>query len=109
MSSSILPGSRNVYQDLGFSNAEEMQAKAMLASLIISIIRKKNWSQEKAASLLGITQPKISLLNRGQFSGFSLEKLIKFLNKLNRDVDIVVKNRRSSKEQNVGHVTVIYS
>jgi len=73
-----------------------------------SIISKKKWSQEKAASVLNVTQPKISLLSRGQFSGFSLGKLINLLSKLNQDIEIVVKNRSSSKRNHVGHVTVTY-
>jgi predicted XRE-type DNA-binding protein len=101
----IHKGSGNVYQDLGFYDAEEMQAKAALASGIISIIQAHKWTQEKAALMLGIPQPKISKLARGQFSGFSLGKL---LNKLNQDVEIVVKNRRVSKNDNIGHVSVVY-
>ncbi len=109
MNNTILhKGSGNVYKDLGFSNAEEMQAKAMLVSRIMSIINKKKWSQEKAALMLDITQPKISLLSRGQFSGFSLGKLINLLNKLNQDIEIVVKNKSSSKKQHMGHVSVTY-
>lgn len=104
----IHKGSGNVYQDLGFYDAEEMQAKAALASGIISIIQAHKWTQEKAALMLGIPQPKISKLARGQFSGFSLGKLIQLLNKLNQDVEIVVKNRRVSKNDNVGHVSVVY-
>ena len=104
----LYKGSGNVYKDLGFPNAEEMQAKAILVSRIVSIIKKKHWSQAKAASVLGIKQPKVSLLSRGQFSGFSLGKLISLLNKLNQDIEIVVKNRPYSKKQHIGHVSVTY-
>lgn len=105
----IHKGSGNVYQDLGFYDAEEIQAKAALASKIISIIQTNKWTQEKAAIILGISQPKISKLTRGQFSGFSIGKLIQLLNKLNQDVEIVVKNRRVSKTNHIGHVCVVYS
>jgi predicted XRE-type DNA-binding protein len=109
MSDKILHrGSGNVYKDLGFPDAEEMQAKAALVSRIMSIVKKKKWTQEKASIVLGVPQPKISLLSRGQFSGFSLGKLITLLNKLNQDIEIVVKNRSSSKKQHVGHVSVTY-
>src|SRR5579862_3114682 len=103
-------GSTNVYADLGFKNPEEMQAKATLVSRIISIIEQKGWNQQKAAEELGIKQPKVSLLYRGQFSGFSLEKLIKLLNKLNQDIDIVIKKRATSRNKkfNTGHVHVLY-
>lgn len=109
MTSTILHrSSGNVYKDLGFADAEEMQAKAMLVSRIMFIINKKKWSQEEAAVVLGIKQPKVSLLSRGQFSGFSLGKLITFLSKLNQDIEIVVKNRSYSKKQHLGHVSVAF-
>ena len=101
-------GSGNIYEDLGFVDSEEMQAKAMLASRILTIIEEKQWTQSQAAEKLGIKQPKISLLNRGQFSGFSLEKLIHLLNKLNQDIEIVVKQRPFPSRQN-GHVNVVYT
>lgn len=99
-------GSTNVYKDLGFRNAEEMQAKAKLASRVLFIINKRKLTQKNAAKILGITQPKISLLSRGQFSGFSIAKLIKFLNKLNQDVCILVKDKSLSKHH--GHMNVEY-
>lgn len=103
-------GSTNVFKDLGFKNAEEMQAKATLASRIITIIEQEDWTQKEAAEKLGLKQPKISLLCRGQLSGFSLGKLISLLNKLNQDIDIVIKKRPISKNKksNAGHVHVLY-
>ncbi len=81
----------------------------MLVSRIMSIINKKKWTQGKAAAVLGIPQPKISLLSRGQFSGFSLGKLINLLSKLNQDIEIVVKDKTSSKKHPIGHVSVTYA
>jgi hypothetical protein len=40
-------GSGNVYKDLGFPKAEEMQAKAKLVSCLLSIIEKKNGPKKK--------------------------------------------------------------
>jgi len=104
----IRKGSGNVYKDLGFSNAEEMQAKAALVSQIVSIIKQKKLTQEKASAVLGIPQPKISLLTRGHFSGFSLGKLITLLNRLNQDVEIIVRDNPSSRVNHVGHINVIH-
>lgn len=105
----IYHGSGNVYKDLGFPDAEELQAKAFLASRIMSIIKKKKWTQKKAAEKLGITQPKISLLSRGRFSGFSIGKLINMLNMLHQDIEIIIKKEPSSKRQRLGHVVVTYA
>ena len=101
--------SGNVYKDLGFPDAEEMQAKAILVSRIMEIIKKKKWTQKKAAEILCITQPKISLLKRGHFSGFSIGKLINILNKLQQDIEIIIKDRPSLKKHHTGHVTVTYA
>jgi predicted XRE-type DNA-binding protein len=101
-------GSGNVYKDLDFPDAEEMQAKAILVSRIMSIIKQKKWTQKEAAEVLGITQPKISLLSRGRFSGFSIGKLINLLSKLHQDIEIIIKDRPSSKKQ-TGHVIVTYA
>ena len=98
-------GSGNVYKDLGFLDSEGMRAKADLVSIILSIIEKKKWTQEEAAQVLGIPQPKISLLRRGQFSGFSMEKLIKLLSKLNRDIEIVIR-KKSVSCKHEGHISV---
>ena len=86
----IIKGSGNVFADLGFPNAEEMLAKAELARQINDLIRTKKLTQIKAAKLLDIDQPKISSLYRGKLSGFSLERLFKFLTILGQDVTIKV-------------------
>jgi len=64
---------------------------------------------KKAAKILGITQPKISLLSHGRFSGFSIGKLINMLNKLHQDIEIIIKKEPSLKKQRLGHVVVTYA
>jgi len=84
-------GSDNVFADIGVPDAEEALAKADLARRVIAAIRAKGSTQEKAASVLGISQPKISDLMRGRLSGFSMERLMRFLIRLGKDVQVVVK------------------
>ncbi len=86
-------GSGNVFADLGFPNSEELLAKAELAQKIAAIISRRRLTQAEAATLLGVDQPKVSALLRGRLSGFSLERLMRFLILLGRDVEIVVKER----------------
>ena len=83
--------SGNVFADLNLPNSEEALAKAELARQIYLIIKKKKLTQKKAALILGIDQPKISALISGKLSGFSLERLFRFLNELGQDVTINVK------------------
>ena len=56
----IEKGSGNVYTDLNMVDADEMIVKAQLATKIGEIIKGRKWSQQKAAEVLGITQPKLS-------------------------------------------------
>lgn len=84
-------GSTNVFADLGYANPEEMLAKAQLVSRISDLINQRRLTQSDAAKLLGIDQPKVSRLLRGQLSSFSYERLLKFLNALGCDVEIVIK------------------
>jgi predicted XRE-type DNA-binding protein len=80
----------NVYADLGFPDAEEMLVKAQLVVKIAEILRERGWSQQKAAKVLGLTQPKLSKMLRGQFRGISEMKMMDCLVRLGRAVKIVV-------------------
>ena len=85
--------SGNVFADLGLPRSEEALAKAELAQKITAIIQERRLTQAQAAEILGVDQPKISALKRGRLSGFSLERMVRFLILLGRDVEIVVKPR----------------
>ncbi|MBN6745121.1 helix-turn-helix transcriptional regulator [Acidithiobacillus ferrooxidans] len=80
----------NVYADIGVPDAEEMLLKAQLASRIADMIQGKGLTQSQAAELLGIPQPKLSLMLRGQFRGISEAKMLECLARLGRDVQIVI-------------------
>ncbi|MGB6690493.1 MAG: helix-turn-helix transcriptional regulator [Terracidiphilus sp.] len=82
--------SMNVYEQLGFPDAEEMLVKAQLVSKIAEILRGRGWSQQEAANVLGLTQPKLSKMLRGQFRGISEMKMMDCLLRLGRTVKIVV-------------------
>src|ERR1035437_6086972 len=105
--SKIERGSTNVYADLGMADAEEMQVKAQLATKIGDITRRRKLTQVQAAELLGISQPKLSGLLRGQFRGISESKMLECLTRLGRDVEIVVKPTPRSRSE--GHVSVVFA
>lgn len=100
-------GSTNVYADLGIPDAEEMWVKAQLATNIGDIIKRRKLTQVQAAELLGITQPKLSGLLRGQFRGISEAKMLACLTRLGRDIEIVVKSVPRSRKE--GHVSVVFA
>ncbi len=83
-------GSGNVFKDLGLKNAEELLAKAKLAARIVQILEERELTQTQAASLLGIDQPKVSQVYRGRLDDFSIERLMRFLTALHRDIRIVI-------------------
>jgi len=103
----IESSSGNIYEDLQVADADAMHLKALLATKIADIIRHRHLTQQQAADILGISQPKLSGLLRGQFRGISETKMIKCLNCLGRDVEIVI--RKAPRSQAQGHTQVIYS
>lgn len=86
----VQSSSGNVFADLGLANADELLIKAELVRQISNLIEAKNLTQTEAAKLIGIDQPKVSALLNGKLSGFSTERLFKFLNALGSDVEIRV-------------------
>ena len=100
-------GSANVYADLGYPDAEEMLIKAKLVMKISEIVRSMDLTQVKMAKILGLPQPKVSALLRGQFRGISERKLIECLTTLGRDVQIVVKD--VPRHRTTGRVTVLFA
>jgi predicted XRE-type DNA-binding protein len=97
-------GSGNVFADLGVPDADETLAKAELAHRIAEAIHDRGLTQVRAAALLGVDQPKVSALLRGRLGGFSTDRLLRFLNLLGRDVDIIV---RPHGRVDPGHIRVM--
>jgi predicted XRE-type DNA-binding protein len=101
----IEEGSTNIYADLGRADADEMLIKAQLATKISEIIKRRRLTQVEAAQLIGLPQPKLSGLLRGQFRGVSEAKMLNCLTRLGRDVRIVVGPAR--RRSGIGHVEVL--
>ena len=100
-------GSGNVYADLGRDAFEELQVKAQLAAKIGEIIKGRRWTQQQASEVLGLSQPKLSKMLRGQFRGISEAKMLDCLAKLGRDVQIVVGPAR--RTSSAGRVAVVFA
>jgi predicted XRE-type DNA-binding protein len=94
-------GSGSVYADLGLKNHEEMETKSNLVMEICKAIKKKKLTQTQAAEIFSISQPKLSELLNGRFRGYSVERLIHFLNEIGQDVDIVVKSKPRHRKARV--------
>jgi len=92
----VVQSSGNVFADLGLHDAGEKQTRVRLAVAINQIIQARHLSQA-AARLLDINQPKISALVNYRLEGFSVGRLMHFLNALDRDVEIVIRRKPRSK------------
>ena len=87
-------GTDNVLIDLGFDDAEELSAKAILAVKLNELIRSRGLSQTEAAAITGMTQPKVSQVARYKLQNLSLERLMQALVSLDQQVEITVKPAR---------------
>jgi predicted XRE-type DNA-binding protein len=97
-------GSGNVFADLGIPNPDLALVKAELVQRIRDLIAERKLTQTQAARLLGLDQPKVSTLVRGRVEGYSIDRLLRFLNALGQRVEITV--RPAGKGSKTGAVVV---
>jgi predicted XRE-type DNA-binding protein len=100
----ITESSGNVFADLGFPNAEREQVKAHLTLRIYRLIKQRGLTQAVAGEILGIKQPHVSALMRGQSGAFSVERLMDFLTALGQDIEITVKPAHRKHGEVLVHV-----
>ncbi len=91
----------NIFAVIGRPNADERLAKAELARAVERVLRERKLTQTQAARILGVTQPDVSDLSRGRLSGYSMERLYRFLKALDQDVQIVVQPKPRSRKSAV--------
>lgn len=87
-------GTDNVLVDLGFEDAEELTAKALLAAKLNELIEMRGLSQMEVAAISGMSQPKVSQVRRYKLQNISLERLMHALVSLGQRVEIVVRPAR---------------
>jgi len=91
-------GSGNVFADLGLANPEERLLKSSILIELGRLNRERGLTQIKAAKLVGISQPDLSRLLRGDFDDYSAERLMKMLTVFEQDIEIIMKpNRKAGK------------
>ncbi|MEI7681077.1 MAG: helix-turn-helix transcriptional regulator [Betaproteobacteria bacterium] len=95
-------GTANVYADLGLLDADKLKIKSGLVIEIRKAMRNLNLTQQEAAKRMGITQPKVSDMMRGDFSNLSERKLMDCLTRLGYDIEISVRPAKSD----VGHLVL---
>jgi predicted XRE-type DNA-binding protein len=92
--------SGNVFADLGLPDAEKLKIKTGLVIEIRKAIHKLGLTQQEAAKRMGITQPKVSDMMRGDMANLSERKLMDCLTRLGYDIEIKVKPTKKA----VGHL-----
>ena len=95
----VTRSSGNIFQDIGIPDADEHELKARVVIGLQCLIKARALSQTQAAERIGIAQPDLSKILRGQYRGFSLERLLGAVRALGSDVEIKVKTRTSQVDQ----------
>ncbi len=94
----VTRSSGNIFADIGLPDATEHDLKAHVVICISRTIEAKKLTQTEAAKRMGVAQPDLSKVLRGQFNGFSLERLLGFVRALGSDVEIRIKPPRNKHE-----------
>ncbi|KLT22224.1 Phosphate taxis regulatory protein [Wolbachia endosymbiont of Armadillidium vulgare str. wVulC] len=82
---------------ISLNNLDSTEIKAKLLYIINKIVEKNTWTQACAAEKLGIDQPKVSQIKNGKIDGFSLERLLGFLRKLDHEITITITENQAVK------------
>jgi predicted XRE-type DNA-binding protein len=93
----VTRGSGNVFKDIGLANPEQHALKAKTVSFLAKLIEHSGLTQSTAAARIGIKQPDLSKLLRGNFSGFSLERLLAATNAMGVDSEIKFKKPSTNR------------
>ncbi len=92
----IIESSGNIYQDLGLPNAEIGHMKAKLAGEIIGILDRRKLTAVKASKLVGVDKSEISRIRNVELKRFTIDKLVKILSCLGRDVDVLITKKKAA-------------
>ena len=98
-------GSENVFADLGLPDAATHFLKAQIVSEIYRLTREHKLTQARAGKRMGISQPEVSRLFKGNFREYSVDRLMELLTRFDRDVAIVVKPHGRTGKQ--GRITFV--
>ena len=96
----VTVGSDNIFADLGLPDAETLLLKSQIVSEIYRLVTERKLTQTAAGKKIGISQPEVSRLFRGHFDEYSVERLMDFLLRLGREVEIVVRPRKNTGKNN---------
>ena len=93
----IIEGSGNVFADLGFSPEESANLlfRATLMARLTKIVEERELTQQAAAKILGVTQPRVNVLLRGKIASFSVDALVNMLARAGCEVQPRIVKRKA--------------
>ncbi|AYD00362.1 helix-turn-helix transcriptional regulator [Neorhizobium sp. NCHU2750] len=86
----IVKGSGNIYADLGDPDADTKLMKAQLAAEIIATLDRRRLTAREAEKLVGVTAADLSRIRNADLGRFSIDRLVRVLNALDRRVTVKV-------------------
>lgn len=96
----------NIFADIGLPNPEDLLIKSQIVVKIKEEIESRKLTQQQAAEIIDIPQPRLSKILRGQFLNVSESKLLHCLNKLGFDIQIKVARKRKNA---IGHISLAFT
>ncbi|MBD2770836.1 helix-turn-helix domain-containing protein [Iningainema tapete] len=89
--------SGNVFADLGLEDADELFTRGKIGIQVLRLLKQRNLKQREISELLGIPQPEVSHLMKGEFQRFSEGKLLLFLKRLDTEITLHLRPRNAGK------------
>ena len=86
----LVRGSGNVFVDLGLPDPEREQLRAILAAEIGKTLTAEKLTVRAAEKITGIAAADFSRIRNAKLSGFTIDRLMTILDRLDREVDVSV-------------------
>ena len=90
--------SGNVFADLGLKDADELLTRGKIGIVVLRLLKQRNLKQREISKLLGIPQPEVSHLMKGEFQRFSEGKLLIFLKRLDTEITLHLRPRNGENQ-----------
>ena len=89
----LVRGSGNVFRDLGHASPNVEQLKAILAAEIIKMLDREELTVRAAHAQTGIAAADFSRIRNADLARFTLDRLVRIINRLGSRVEVKVKIR----------------
>jgi predicted XRE-type DNA-binding protein len=86
----LVRGSGNVWRDFGYPDADIRHAKGIIAAQIIGALDQRKLSTRQAAKATGFAAADFSRVRNAAYGRFTLDRLIRMLYGLDRQVEVAV-------------------